>query len=225
MKSLARQVVLTALVLAGFAVLGVGLVAATHEATKARIAENHRRMLLRFMNQVIHPERYDNDILQDTIQVTDPRLAPRGEPVTVYRARIQGHPVAAVFTTVAPDGYNGRIELLVGVDVNGRITGVRVIDHHETPGLGDAIDIRKSDWVEQFRGRRLGDPPLKRWAVKKDGGVFDQFTGATITPRAVVKAVRRTLQYFEEHRDMLFDAPSQSTIGTRMPPEKSHEHH
>ena len=224
MNRIARQIAFTALVLFGFAVVGVGLVAATHEATKDRIAENHRRMLLRFMNQVIHPERYDNDILKDTIQVTDPRLAPKGEPVTVYRARMHGHPVAAVFTTVAPDGYNGRIELLVGVDVNGRITGVRVIDHHETPGLGDAIDIRKSNWVEQFRGRRIGDPPLKRWAVKKDGGIFDQFTGATITPRAVVKAVRHTLEYFQEHRDTVFAAPPES-VTPPLVPEHPHEHH
>jgi len=223
-KSIARQVVLTALVLAGFAMLGVGFVAATHEATRERIAENHRRMLLRFMDQVINPERYDNDILTDSIQVTDPRLAPRGEPVTVYRARMQGHPVAAVFTTVAPDGYNGRIELLVGVDVNGRVTGVRVVDHHETPGLGDAIDIRKSDWVEQFRGRWLGNPPEKRWAVKKDGGVFDQFTGATITPRAVVKAVRRTLQYFAEHRNEIFRT-SMEPGRPLQTPEQPHEHH
>lgn len=207
MRGFARQLLITALLLFGFAVIGVGLVAATHEATKERIAENHRRMLLRFMNQVLPPERYDNDILRDRVQVVDPRLAPHGEAVTVYRARRQGRPVAAVFTTVAPDGYNGRIELLVGVDVSGRVTGVRVVDHHETPGLGDAIDIRKSHWVEEFRGRRLGDPPLKRWAVKKDGGVFDQFTGATITPRAVVKAVRHTLLYFQEHRKTLFTLP------------------
>jgi len=224
MSRLARQIAFTALILFGFAIVGAGMVAATHEATRERIEENHRRMLLRYMDQVIHPERYDNDILRDTIQVTDPRLAPKGEAVTIYRARMRGTPVAAVFTTVAPDGYNGRIELLVGVDITGHITGVRVIDHHETPGLGDAIDIRKSNWVEQFRGRALGNPPLKRWAVKKDGGVFDQFTGATITPRAVVKAVRRTLQYFAEHRDELFRQRPEAARPMHVP-EQPHEHH
>jgi electron transport complex protein RnfG len=112
--------------------------------------------------------------------------------------------VAAVFSVVARGGYAGDIELLVGVRADGRVAGVRVVEHHETPGLGDGIEADKSDWIRGFDGRSLGDPPREDWAVRRDGGDFDQFTGATITPRAVVEAVRDTLIYFEDHRDQVF---------------------
>ena len=113
-------------------------------------------------------------------------------------------PVAVVLALIAPDGYGGPIKLLVGINADGSLAGVRVVNHHETPGLGDAIDTRRSNWILGFTGRSLGDPSPAQWAVRKDGGVFDQFTGATITPRAVVKAVKRALVYFEAHRDTLF---------------------
>ncbi len=108
----------------------------------------------------------------------------------------------------APDGYNGRIRLLVGIGFDGRVSGVRVTGHNETPGLGDAVEAEKSDWILGFKGRSLTDPPPERWAVRKDGGDFDQFTGATITPRAVVRAVRQALAYYDAHRDTLFDSPA-----------------
>ena len=125
----------------------------------------------------------------------------------MYRARKAGQPVALVITPVAPDGYSGIIKLLVGINVDGTLNGVRVVTHRETPGLGDAIDEKRSDWIHLFDNRSLLDPPLERWAVRKDGGDFDQLTGATITPRAVVKAVRQTLLYYRDNQDALF-APS-----------------
>ncbi|HIE5254938.1 TPA: electron transport complex subunit RsxG, partial [Serratia marcescens] len=120
-----------------------------------------------------------------------------GAPHRLYLARKNGQPTAAALETTAPDGYSGAIKLLVGADFNGTVLGTRVIEHHETPGLGDKIELRISDWISFFSGKKIEGPDDKRWAVKKDGGMFDQFTGATITPRAVVNAVRRTALYME----------------------------
>jgi electron transport complex protein RnfG len=201
-----RHIALAGGILALFAVIGTGLVALTHEATDERIAANQRAATLATLHELVPEERYDNDPVADTITVTDRRLGSR-EPLTVYRVRRDGEPVAAVFTAVAPDGYGGPIRLLVAINRDGTLAGVRVVNHSETPGLGDAIEAERSDWIREFRGRSLGNPPLEGWRVEKDGGVFDQFTGATITPRAVVAAVRRTLQYYEEHRRRLFGEP------------------
>ncbi len=127
---------------------------------------------------------------------SDPALGD-GAPHRLYLARKNGQPTAAALETTAPDGYSGAIKLLVGADFNGTVLGTRVIEHHETPGLGDKIELRISDWISFFSGKKIEGPDDKRWAVKKDGGMFDQFTGATITPRAVVNAVRRTALYME----------------------------
>src|SRR5690606_27069458 len=120
-------------------------------------------------------------------------------------------------TVTAPNGYGGAIRLLVGIREDGTVAGVRVIDHRETPGLGDGIEIEKSDWMTDFEGRSLGDPPVQRWRVKKDGGEFDQFTGATITPRAVVTAVRNALIYFRTHRQALFELPGDTAPALEAP--------
>jgi len=199
-----RQILLTGLVLFLFAAVGSGLVAFTYQQTRERIAANEKAVLLRNLHQLIHPDEHDNDLLADTLEARDPGLLGTPAPVTVYRAYREGRPVAVILTPVAPDGYNGTIRLLVGIRADGRLLGVRVLSHRETPGLGDQIEVERSDWILGFSGKSLGSPPEKRWAVKKDGGAFDQFTGATITPRAVVKAVKRTLIYFRKHREELF---------------------
>ncbi|HHM05463.1 MAG TPA: electron transport complex subunit RsxG [Gammaproteobacteria bacterium] len=201
----------TAALLAAFAIVGTALVAITYTATVERIAENERRFLLQALHELVAPEMHDNDMYQDVIHVTAPAFLGTRDPVAVYRARRQNRPVAAVLTPVAPNGYNGRIKLLVAVDFNGVLLGVRVVSHKETPGLGDRIDVEKSDWIKTFAGKSLSHPSARRWRVKKDGGEFDQFTGATITPRAVVGAVRKTLEYFVQHRDALFAPIPQET--------------
>ncbi|HEB66839.1 MAG TPA: electron transport complex subunit RsxG [Gammaproteobacteria bacterium] len=200
---------ISALLLGGFAVIGTAMVALTHEATAERIAANHRARLLKSLHLLVTPEMHDNDLVTDMITVTDKELLGTDKPVRVWRARKDGKPVAVIINSVAPDGYNGRIELLVAIRQDGTLLGVRVISHHETPGLGDAIEAEKSNWIHSFDNHSLKDPDPKHWKVKRDGGVFDQFTGATITPRAVVKAVYRTLVYFEKHRDELFDRPAE----------------
>ena len=158
--------------------------------------------------EVLHGRAFDNDLLADTVPVRDAELL--GTPATLqaYRARQNGAAVAVVLEAVAPNGYVGAIKLLVGVAPDGRLLGVRVSEHRETPGIGDGIDARKSPWIERFTGRSLHDPAPARWRVRKDGGDFDQLTGATITPRAVVGAVANALVYFERHRDELLAPPA-----------------
>jgi electron transport complex protein RnfG len=149
----------------------------------------------------------DNDPLTDRIQVSDPDLL-GDESTDVYRVRSDDQPVAVILNPIVPDGYAGPIKLLVAVLRDGSLGGVRVLAHHETPGLGDRIDEAKSDWIYGFAGKSLGKPPLERWKVKRDGGDFDQFTGATITPRSIVKAVKNTLLFVQGTGDALYTTPS-----------------
>lgn len=192
--------------LALFAAVATTLLAGTHALTRDQIAAATQARLLRELSAVLPPTAYDNQLTADTFELDEPALGGRS---TVYRARQGQTPVAVILSVRAPDGYSGAIDLLVGVDRSGRLTGVRVTAHRETPGLGDKIDTRKSDWILGFTGRSLDDPPRDRWGVRKDGGVFDQFTGATITPRAVVKAVARALELVAE-RPALFFPPAET---------------
>ena len=155
---------------------------------------------------VVLPGQYDNDLLKDTLQLN----GPNGE-VTVYRARRAGQVEALVYK-VSGNGYAGAIDCIMGIDRSGHITGVRVIKHKETPGLGDKIEAAKNSWIFAFEGKSLGDPAADKWAVKKDGGVFDQFAGATITPRGVVKAVKGGLEFFEKNRAQLLDVSAPKEI-------------
>ena len=204
----------TALLLLLFAAIGTGLVAFTYEQTKERIEQNERAAVLRSLRTLVPPEAHDNDLLVDTITVRDRALLGTDGPVTVYRARLNHQPMAVVLTPVAPDGYNGTIKLLVGIYYHDNaLSGVRVVSHRETPGLGDDIDQDRSDWILGFNGRSLSNPAPEAWKVRRDGGVFDQFTGATISPRAVVKAVHNSLSYFSAHRDQLFAPAATGIIG------------
>ncbi len=197
-------ILIAALILGSFAVGGVGLVAMTHELTGDRIAENQRQAMLAKLKAIVPAERMANDPLEDRIQVQAPDLLGSAQ-TEVYRVRDATEPVAVILQPVVPDGYAGPIRLLVSVLRDGSLGGVRVLEHHETPGLGDKIDEKKSDWIiEQFNGKSLSDPPPEEWQVKRDGGEFDQFTGATITPRSVVKAVKNTLLFVEREGDALY---------------------
>jgi electron transport complex protein RnfG len=200
---------LAALILSGFAILGTTLVAFTHEATKERIAENEKAAMLANLNALVPPANVNNDILSDMMTVSDPKLL-GAERTQVYRGRKDNQPVAVVLNPVVPDGYSGPIRLLVAVRYDGTLGGVRVLSQKETPGLGDKIELSRSDWILGFDDKSLGNPPPDKWKVKRDGGVFDQFTGATITPRAVVKAVKNTLIFVKEHRDALYDRTTAS---------------
>ncbi len=201
-----RNMLIGAALLGAFAVVGTGMVTLTHELTEHRIEENERDALLANFHAVISPESHDNELHTDRIEVRDELLG-KGV-VDVYRARLGDVPTAVLMTPSAPDGYSGAIRLLVAINHDGTLSGVRVLKHRETPGLGDKIEAQRSDWILGFAGLSLGNPETRGWAVKKDGGEFDLFTGATITPRAVVGAVHRALLYYRQHREALFVTPA-----------------
>ena len=162
-------------------------------------------VLLALFAILIPPTAHDNDIFNDIIKVKNKELLGSNKEINIYRARKDNKPVAVIINSVAPDGYSGNIELLVAINFSGTLEGVRVVQHKETPGLGDAIEENRSDWITRFKGKSLANPDKRGWAVKRDGGEFDQFTGATITPRAIVKAVYNTLRYYKKHRDTLYE--------------------
>ena len=193
-----------ALLLGAFALVTTGLVALTSSATRERIILAHHKALEKALLEIVTEESHNNNLLNDYIEVSSPLLALK-TPRDAFLARQDGLPVAAIIPAVAPEGYGGSISLIVGIQYDGTITGVRIVPpHNETPGLGDKIEIKKSDWLLNFNGKSLNNTRDKAWKVKKDGGDFDQLTGATITPRAVVKAVHNTLKYFEYNKEQLF---------------------
>ena len=190
-----------------FALVTAGAISVTQVVTADRIDHNIRMAQARALNEIVPANRYDNDLLNDSLAV-DSRfnqqlLGPLPDDAVIYLARQNGKTHTVILPVVAPDGYTMEIGLLVGVHSDGTVAGVRITSHRETPGLGDKIDLKKSPWVLDFEGKSLLQPESELWAVKKDGGDFDQFTGATITPRAVVKAVKHALKFFELHQSVL----------------------
>ena len=159
--------------------------------------------------------RFDNEPHKDFIYVTDPDLLGSDKPLPVYRVRMGSDPVAAVITAVAPNGFSGKIRMLVSINGRGQLLGVRVTSHSETPGLGDAIEADKSDWILGFVGLSTADPLTSDWRLDKDGGSFDRLTGATVTSRALLGAVRNAVIYFNANRDELFSAPTVQELPER----------
>jgi electron transport complex protein RnfG len=186
----------------------VGLLSAIFAVTEERIREQERRAQLRVLQEVLPTHMYDNDLLADRTLVIDQALLGNALPKAAYRGRLGGRPSVLALEVTAARGYNGNIDLIVGIQLDGTLSGVRVVRHKETPGLGDGIDTQVSDWILQFTGLSLDSPAEERWAVKRDDGDFDQFTGATITPRAVVTAARDALVFYRHNRDQLFKAES-----------------
>lgn len=213
MSTTIRNMLISAAILCMFAIIGTGLVSYTYQITKPHIKENERQAILKNLHALISSDEHDNPIESDTIEVTDALLG-SDKPVKIYRARKEKLPIAAIINTIAPDGYSGRIFMLVAIRHDGTLAGVRVVTHHETPGLGDSIEAERSDWILAFNGLSLINPGERGWGVKKDGGDFDQFTGATITPRAVVKAVYNSLKYFSQNREMIFSQPEKPAVET-----------
>ena len=197
-----------ATVLAVFALVSVGLTSLTYLMTRDKIQSEREQAVYKALTEIIPEDQFDNDPYRDCIEVTDPELLGTSEPQLAWRLRQSGTPVGVVITSVAPNGYSGAIHLLVGHYTDGRIAGARVTEHKETPGLGDKVERQKSDWILSFTNLATETLKPEDWQVKKDGGQFDAFTGATITPRAVVSAVKRNHDYFRAHKQMLFDGPA-----------------
>lgn len=208
---MSNSIVKNGLTLAIIAAICTGLVATTYHLTKDRIAANEQAWLEKSLAPALEGLSYEGSISQSKIVLQAPHGLPGREDAVIYRVFADGKPLAALFAVTAPDGYAGPIRILLGIDYDGNVTGLRILEHRETPGLGDKIESSKSDWVFQFPGHGLGNPPLKGWFLKSDGGEFDQLSGATVTPRAVIKAVRETLVYFEQHRQTLFEADAEAT--------------
>ncbi len=196
----------SALTLTALAAVCTLLVASTYQATRERIDANEQAYLEQSLKPVLEGIEYDGTLSDSTMVIEPPHTLPGDDPVTVYRVYADGAPIAALFVVTARDGYSGPIRLLIGIDASGAVNRARVLEHRETPGLGDQIESAKSDWIEQFNRTSLTEPSADRWLIKRDGGDFDQLTGASITPRAVVKAIKETLIYFESHRDTVFAA-------------------
>ncbi len=188
--------------LALFAISCTAVVGIVNIFTKDIIVEQEQEQLLATLNELIDSSTYNNSIANECVVVTDALLGATAQKA--YLAKKDGQPVSAAISTTAPDGYSGNIDILVAIDINGVVNGVRTLKHKETPGLGDKVELRKSDWTLSFNGKRIIGENDSRWAVAKDGGMFDQFTGATITPRAVVNAVKRTITYFNKNKTVLF---------------------
>jgi electron transport complex protein RnfG len=207
--SIVKHAISTAGVMVAFTVVGTLLLASTYFTTQAPIAESERQAKLKLFEQVLPAALHDNDLLKDSFKVDAGGELGNREETFAYRARLAGQPAAVVLEATAPDGYSGDIKLLVAVRADGELAGVRVLAHKETPGLGDYIDIAHGDWIKKnFDGQSLAKTGDALWKVKKDSGSFEYMAGATITPRAVVKAVHKVLTYFAAHREELFAEPA-----------------
>lgn len=218
-SSILRISARTATILLLFTLVFTALMAATYFATRPAIEQSARAEKMKLIGEVLPHERYDNDLLADGVAL--PPIAALGldDPSTAYRARKGGRPVALVVEAAAPDGYSGRIGLLLAVDADGRLLAMRVTQHKETPGLGDYIDPRKDKnkarpWIDQFNGKSLDEVKPEQWKVKKDGGIFDAHTGATISARAVTNASGRALAWLRDNRDQLFQLPAGGRLET-----------
>lgn len=201
--SMQRSIRKNATVLGLFAAITVAIVALIQQGTVSRIDDARAQAQLQALAEILPAGSYDNNLLEHTLVLDDPLLGNRtAQPA--YLAFLDNRPSAIILPATAPDGYSGSIRLLVGIMADGNLAGVRVLEHKETPGLGDKIETSKSDWIYSLTGRSLNNPPSERWEVKKNRGEFDQFAGATITPSAVVRAVHKALQFYDAHHEQLF---------------------
>ena len=195
------------LLLALFALITALILASTDRLTEDRIAESERLAAQKALFEIVPVERHSNDLLLDVQPIPEQYWKTLGleSGGDIHIARLNGQPVAAIIPSITPEGYSGDIAMIVGVNFDGSVAGVRVVEHKETPGLGDKVDLRKSDWILSFNGKSLTNPQAKAWNVKKEKGAFDQFTGATITPRAVIHQIAKTLEYFSQDKERLLN--------------------
>ncbi len=216
---LRQSITKNSLILGGFAVLTAAILAFTFGATAEKINEQEKRAAQKALFEIIPQNQHDNNMLESLYVLNEAQAKRLNLPTgtAIHLAYKNNVPVAAIIPSVTPEGYSGDIKLLVGVNFDGKVAGVRVLTHKETPGLGDKIDVNKSDWVLSFNGTSLTNPKQDAWTVKKEGGAFDQFTGATITPRAVVNQVEDTLVFFNQNKDALFDANFATNTGNTTP--------
>ncbi|MAC48541.1 electron transport complex subunit RsxG [Oceanospirillum beijerinckii] len=206
--SLAESIKRSSIGLGLFAIVTAGVIAVTQVSTKDAISDNIRHAQSQSLFELVPASEMDNDLIKDTYTLEPSEVLGNKEPVNIHIARKDNQIIALFFPVSTPHGYSGNIDLLVGVKRNGELAGVRVLNHKETPGLGDKVETKKSSWIHSLSGLSLENPGADKLRVKKDGGVIDQFTGATITPRAVVNLSRNVLEYFSQHKDTLLEIPA-----------------
>lgn len=214
MGTYSKKALLNAAALGAFAVGTALVLGITFTATREPIAESQRLAEEKALLEVIGSQPFDNDLISDQIQLTADMAAQLNTEANARVIRNNGNIIGFILPAVAPDGYSGNIGLLVGIDIQGSLLGVRVVEHRETPGLGDKVDTQKSDWILQFTGLSLENPDENQWFVRKDGGQFDAFTGATITPRAVVNMIKTTLVNYRNHAEELIQQARASETST-----------
>ena len=197
-----RPVLKAGIILLIFGLIGTIVVASIQGSTNKKWESNQYNELLSNLNSVLPSERYDNDIINNKITLEG--VGGSKLPTDIYRATQQDKPAGIIFATSTPNGYSGTITLLVGVTVDGKLSGARILGHKETPGLGDAIHQDRSDWIYWFEGKSITNPSIEKWEVKRDGGNIDQITSATISSRAVVTAIKQVLIYYRDNSDTLF---------------------
>jgi len=215
-ESMPASIRKNAIVLGLFAAITVAIVALIQQGTANRIDTAREQAQLQALAEILPAGSYNNNLLDNSLQLDDPMLGNRN-PEPAYLALLDGQPSAIILQATAPDGYSGSIRLLIGILTDGSLAGVRVLEHKETPGLGDKIETTKSGWIYSFNGKSLSNTTNEHWAVKKDRGEFDQFAGATITPRVVVKAVHKALQYFDANQEQLFAAAYAQNLPENQP--------
>lgn len=211
-ESILKHSVKTAMVMIAFTIVGTLSLAIIHQTTEAPISKAEAEVRMGLFAQILVPELHDNDLLQDEIKLPAGGDLGNRDETSIYRARLKDKPTAVILEATAPDGYSGDIKLLVAIKADGEIAGVRVLTHKETPGLGDYIDIAHGEWIKQFDGQSLVKRNDEAWFVKKDGGQFDFTTGATITPRAVVKAVHKVLKFYSKNQQAIFETAAGQVI-------------
>lgn len=211
-ESILKHSIKTAMVMIAFTIVGTLSLAIIHQTTEAPISKAEAAVRMGLFAQILVPELYDNHLLQDEIKLPAGGDLGNRDETSIYRARLKDKPSAVILEATAPDGYSGDIKLLVAIKADGEIAGVRVLTHKETPGLGDYIDISHSKWIKQFDGQSLVKRNDEGWFVKKDGGQFDFTTGATITPRAVVKTVHKVLKFYSKNQKAIFETAAGQVI-------------
>jgi len=208
-ETMTQSIIRAVIGLSIFAVITAGLIAITQVSTKDIILEQIKIARSKALLEIVPLSEHNNDMLADSFWLEATQSLGLGEKSEAFIAKQDGIPTTLILPVIAPEGYSGPIRLIVGIDISGTIKGVRVIKHKETPGLGDKIDLKKSEWILGFEGKSLLNTSMDQWKVKKDGGQFDQLTGATITPRAIVKAVHQALVFYREHQVVLLNTQTE----------------
>ncbi|MES1987128.1 MAG: electron transport complex subunit RsxG [Pseudomonadota bacterium] len=203
-ETIFKHAIKTAITLVAFAFVGTAMLAYVFNITRAPIEASEKEARLALFKEILPESTYNNDLLKDTVEIAPNEQLGNRQPTVANIAKLNNKTAGVILEAIAHDGYSGDIKLLIAIRADGSISGVRVLAHKETPGLGDYIEVARGSWIKLFNEESVNKTPATQWQVKKDGGKFDYMVGATITPRAVVKAVFKALQFYDANNTTLF---------------------